>query len=219
MPLMALETTLVLIRHGETEWNRAGRFQGHADSPLTPRGLAQARAVALALAEEKFDAFYSSDLGRAKKTASIIADRLGRRYLTDERLREQHYGLIQGHEGKRARELDPAFFEGLADGKVAPQGGESRRQRHERAVTALKDIASRHLGGNVLVVTHGGVVDRLFRETLCIPYDAPRKYSLYNAALNRFSFCEDSWILRLWGGVSHLAEAGTSDAGHSFTAA
>jgi broad specificity phosphatase PhoE len=93
---MGLETTLMLIRHGETEWNRAGKFQGHADSPLTHRGLAQARAVALALAEEDFDAFYSSDLGRAKKTASIIADRLGRRYLTDERLREQHYGLIQG---------------------------------------------------------------------------------------------------------------------------
>ncbi|MCK5736060.1 MAG: histidine phosphatase family protein, partial [Spirochaetaceae bacterium] len=103
------ETTLVLIRHGETEWNQTGRYQGHADSPLTSRGLAQARAVAQVLDGETFDAFYSSDLGRAKRTARIIADKVGRHYLTDSRLREQHYGLMQGHDGKGARELDPGF--------------------------------------------------------------------------------------------------------------
>ncbi len=215
------ETTLVLIRHGETEWNQTGRYQGHADSPLTPRGLAQARAVAQVLNDETFDAFYSSDLGRARRTATIIADKLGRRFLTDSRLREQHYGLMQGHDTKAARELDPEFFECLArgDADYAPKGGESRRQRHQRAITALSDIAGRHQNELVLIVTHGGIVDSLFRETLGIPFENPRHYSLYNAAVNRFSFSDGSWTLRLWGEVSHLDGAGATDAGKSFTAA
>lgn len=218
---MSNETTLVLIRHGETEWNQTGRYQGHADSPLTPRGMAQARAVAQALDGQKFDAFYSSDLGRAKRTATIIADKLGRRFLTDPRLREQHYGLMQGHDGKRARELDPGFFDSLSSGDAdyAPKGGESRRQRHDRAVEALSDIAGNHLEGTILVITHGGIVDSLFRETLGIPHDSPRRYSLYNAALNRFSYFEGKWTLHLWGEVSHLTKAGATDAGDSFTAA
>ncbi|MCK5250037.1 MAG: histidine phosphatase family protein [Spirochaetaceae bacterium] len=218
---MSIETTLVLIRHGETEWNRSGRYQGHADSPLTTRGLAQARAVAYALDGKRFDAFYSSDLGRAKRTASIIADKVGRRFLTDSRLREQHYGLMQGHDGKGARELDPGFFESLSGGDAdyVPKGGESRRQRHERAIEALADIAGHHQGGMILVVTHGGIVDSLFRETLGIPHDSPRRYSLYNAAVNRFGFIDESWTLRLWGEVSHLVKAGATDAGDSFTAA
>ena len=215
------DTTLVLIRHGETEWNRTGRYQGHADSPLTTRGLAQARAVAQALDGQEFDAFYSSDLGRARRTATIIADKVGRRFLVDSRLREQHYGLMQGHDGKAARELDPGFFESLASGdaEYAPKGGESRIQRHSRAVTALKEIAEKHPGSTVLVVTHGGVVDSLFRETLGIPHESPRHYSLYNAAINRFAYNEGAWTLRLWGEVSHLDSAGATDAGDSFTAA
>lgn len=218
---MINETTLVLIRHGETEWNRTGRYQGHADSPLTDRGLAQARAVAGALDGQRIDAFYSSDLGRARRTATIIADKVGRRFLTDSRLREQHYGLMQGHDGKRARELDPGFFESLArgDAEYAPRGGESRSQRHSRAVTALEDIATKHPGDTILVITHGGIVDSLFRETLGIPHDSPRRYSLYNAAINRFAFHDGFWMLRLWGEVSHLNSAGTTDAGDSFTAA
>jgi probable phosphoglycerate mutase len=218
---MKNETTLVLVRHGETEWNRTGRYQGHADSPLTSRGLAQARAVAQVLEGETFDAFYSSDLGRAKHTATIIADRLGRRFLTDSRLREQHYGLMQGHDGNRARELDPEFFESLSrgDADYVPRGGESRRQRHERAINALSGIAEQHPDSLVLVVTHGGIVDSLFRETLGIPFESPRRYSLYNTAVNRFSFSDGFWTLRLWGEVSHLSAVGTTDAGKAFTAA
>ena len=218
---MAPETTLFIIRHGETEWNRLGKYQGHADSPLTDRGRAQARAAAKAIAGEAFDAFYASDLGRAAKTAEILAEALGRRFIADKRLREQHYGLMQGHGRARAEELDPGFFESLAEGNpdYAPRGGESRRQRHERAIGALSEIAARHAGQSVLVVTHGGVVDSLFRETLGIPLEIPRHYSLYNAALNKFSWSGGTWSLLLWGDVSHLDAAETTDAGRSITAA
>ncbi len=218
---MNSETTVILIRHGETEWNLSGRYQGHADSPLTQRGLAQARAVAMALDGMSFDAFYSSDLGRAKRTATVIADRMGKRFLIDSRLREQHYGLLQGYNQKRAKEVDPGFFDSLHSGNAdyIPVGGESRRQRHNRAIEALEDLVSRHPGGTVLVVTHGGVVDSLFRETLGIPHETPRQYSLYNAALNTFSCFEGNWTLKLWGEVGHLDGAGATDAGDSFTAA
>lgn len=218
---MSTETTVVLVRHGETEWNLNGRYQGHADSPLTTRGLAQARALAMALDGEKFDAFYSSDLGRAKRTSSIIADRIGRRFLIDSRLREQHYGLLQGLNRKKAKEVDPGFFASLktGDADYIPAGGESRRQRHDRALEAFDDIVTRHPGGLVLVVTHGGIVDSLFRETLGIPHESPRQYSLYNAAINRFSCSGGVWTMKLWGEVSHLETAGATDAGNSFTAA
>jgi probable phosphoglycerate mutase len=214
------ETTLVLIRHGETEWNREGRYQGHQDSPLTGRGMKQAGAVAKALRDEPFTAFYSSDLGRAVQTAAIIAESIGIGFQTDHRLREQHYGVLQGHDGKMARELDPVFFRSLAEGDAdySPAGGESRRQRHDRAIFALTDVVVRHPGGRVLVVTHGGIVDSLFRHVLEIPFESPRRYSLYNAALNTFGFFGGRWTLRLWGAVSHLEQSGITDAGDSFTA-
>ncbi len=218
---MKPNTTVTIIRHGETEWNGLGRYQGHFDSPLTERGLAQARAAAKVLANENFDAFYSSDLGRAVKTASIIADRLRCRFFTDKRLREQHYGLIQGCALPEALERDPGYFESLKSGNAdyIPRGGESRRQRHERSVAVLTEIAEKHRGGNVLVVTHGGVVDSLFRETLGIPQENPRHYSLYNAALNKFIWSDGLWSLQLWGDVSHLSEAETTDAKRGLTAA
>lgn len=218
---MKQNTTVTIIRHGETEWNGLGRYQGHADSPLTERGRSQARAVAMALINETFDAFYSSDLGRAVKTASIISDRLGRKFLIDKRLREQHYGLIQGCVLKRAQDIDPGYFESLKTGNAdyIPRGGESRRQRHERSITVLNEIAGKHCGGNILVVTHGGVVDSLFRETLGIPHENPRHYSLYNAALNKFTWTEGLWSLQLWGDVSHLSETETTDAKRGLTAA
>jgi probable phosphoglycerate mutase len=217
---LSKETTLVLIRHGETEWNREGRYQGHQDSPLTGRGVKQAGAVAKALANEPFTAFYSSDLGRAVQTAAVITEAIGTGFRTDIRLREQHYGLLQGHDGQTARKLDPGFFRSLAEGDAdyATAGGESRRQRHDRAIFALTDIAARHSGGRVLVVTHGGIVDSLFRHVLEIPFESPRRYSLYNAALNIFGFIDGRWTLRLWGEVSHLEHSGITDAGDSFTA-
>lgn len=210
-------TALVLIRHGETAWNEAGLYQGHLDSPLTPRGEAQARAVGEALSTERFAAFYSSDLGRAQRTAAIISNRIGQRFLTDPRLREQHYGLIQGHSQKRARELDPGYFESLDLGNPdrAPRGGESRRKRHERSIGALENIAHRHQGDQVLVVAHGGSLDSLFRETLGIGLSGPQRYSVYNAAVNRFSWMEGQWTLHTWGDVSHLASAGMADSGDS----
>ena len=89
-------TQIVIVRHGQTEWNIRGIRQGYLDSPLTARGMAQAKALAQRLAREKFTALYSSDLGRAVQTAQEIADVTGHTIVTDARLRERHLGILQG---------------------------------------------------------------------------------------------------------------------------
>ena len=89
-------TQLIVVRHGETEWNIAGIRQGHLDSRLTARGMAQAKALAQRLARERFTALYSSDLGRAVQTAMSVADLTGHEVVTDARLRERHLGIFQG---------------------------------------------------------------------------------------------------------------------------
>src|SRR5688572_32549109 len=89
-------TQLIIVRHGQTEWNTAGIRQGHLDSRLTGKGVAQAQALGARLAREKFAALYSSDLGRAVQTAMAVADLTGHEIITDPRLRERHLGIFQG---------------------------------------------------------------------------------------------------------------------------
>src|ERR1700730_9268316 len=98
---------VIIVRHGQTEWNLKGVRQGHLDSPLTDRGVAQAKALGERLAREKFTALYSSDLGRAVQTAQMIAAVTGHVIITDERLRERHLGIFQGLSGDEIRERFP----------------------------------------------------------------------------------------------------------------
>src|SRR5262245_4320439 len=136
-PLMLLRvmptTRLIVLRHGETCWNREGRFQGHLDSPLTSVGIRQGQALARRLAGYRFSALYSSDLGRAEATARIIAEASGQEVCLDARLRERHLGVLQGQLVSEARQKFPeaydTFKRGVAD-KPVP-GGESNRERFE----------------------------------------------------------------------------------------
>ena len=100
-------TQLIIVRHGQTEWNLKLIRQGHLDSPLTEMGLAQARALGERLALETFTALYSSDLGRAVQTAQLIAAATGHTIVTDPRLRERHLGIFQGLNGDELREKYP----------------------------------------------------------------------------------------------------------------
>jgi probable phosphoglycerate mutase len=140
-------TTLLLVRHGETDWNAEGRLQGHTDRPLTPYGRRQSRKLADELAEEQLDAVYASDLGRARETAEIVGVRLGLPTVLDPDLREKDWGTW---EGLTAVERDRVEFV-----------GESTGEHQERVLQALRRIAERHPAGRVLVVTHGGSVRRV----------------------------------------------------------
>jgi broad specificity phosphatase PhoE len=141
-------TTLLLVRHGETDWNAEGRLQGHTDRPLSDYGRRQARELAGDLENEGLVAIYSSDLARARETAEIVGERLGLPVALDPDLREKDWGTW---EGLNAGERDRVEFV-----------GESTEAHQERMLRALRRIAERHPGaGRVLVVTHGGSMRRV----------------------------------------------------------
>src|SRR5258707_782347 len=100
-------TRLCLVRHGETAWNAEGRVQGQLDIPLSPTGLAQAKAIAAALRDESFDVIYSSDLVRVQQTAQPSAELFKKKILLDQRLRERHYGVFQSLTYVEAKERFP----------------------------------------------------------------------------------------------------------------
>jgi probable phosphoglycerate mutase len=206
-------TQLIIVRHGQTEWNIKGIRQGHLDSPLTGRGLAQAKALGQRLAREKFSVLYSSDLGRAIETAKEIVSVTGHQIVTDARLRERHLGIFQGLNADEINERYPEerrLLRTSGPGYVIP-GGESMIQQVERNVAFLDSLAVRHAGETIVVVTHGGVVSGFFRHTLAIPLDAPRRFEFVNAGLNVFAHEDGNWLLLTWGDVSHLAPGATSE--------
>ena len=182
-------TSLLVIRHGETAWNAEHRIQGHLDIPLSATGIRQAACLADRLAGETVDAVYSSELARAWLTAAPLAARLGLDIIADTRLRERSFGVFEGltvdeiatqhPEGfRRWRERDPAW---------AIDGGESGQQLIDRVLSALHDIVARHRGETVAVVTHGGVLDVVYRAARSLAWDAPREHQMLNASINRLS--------------------------------
>lgn len=152
-------TRVLLVRHGQSEWNAIGRWQGHADPPLSPLGLEQARAAAGAIGP--VDAIVSSDLARARQTANLLAEGLG-------------IGVV--HVDARLRETDAGEWTGLTRGEIErdwpgfleagrrPPGFEPWERVAERARSALLDVARRHPGATVLAVAHGGVIRALERS-------------------------------------------------------
>lgn len=164
-------TRILVIRHGQSTWNAAGRWQGQADPPLTPVGELQALQAAATLSAfdhvDRWDAIVSSDLQRAAQTASIIADELGHgRVALDRNLRERHAGEWQGLTRAEVEQQFPGY---LDDGR-RPPGFEGSDDAAARALIALRTIALRHPGGSALAVSHGGIV-RALRVMLGIDDD------------------------------------------------
>jgi broad specificity phosphatase PhoE len=140
-------TTLLLVRHGETDWNATGRLQGHTDRPLNEYGRRQAQELAERLAGDGIDVVYASDLARARETAEIIADRLGLGVRVDPDLREKNWG---NWEGLTADERARVEFE-----------GESTEAHRKRVLRAVRRIVAEHPEERVVVVTHGGSLRRI----------------------------------------------------------
>jgi len=158
-------TTLFLVRHGETDWNAAGRWQGQTDVPLNPRGREQAREVAGRLRSVGLAAIASSDLLRARTTAEIVAAELGLAVShLDAALRERRFGCFEGLTREEVVARFPeAWARYLADPGPAPPGGESREELLGRLLPAVVSAAVR-LPGPVLVVMHGGAMRALLAE-------------------------------------------------------
>ncbi len=206
-------TKLVVVRHGETVWNKEGRQQGHLDSNLSDLGKLQAQAIASALVRVTFHALYSSDLGRAFKTAKIIANHSNLQITVDSRLRERNLGISQGLTIQEFKLKYPEEYRNFVSRDIdyiIPEG-ESIRQRFERSIACAVELAFQHTGQRILLVTHGGILDSLFRKSLNLPLTEERTFSLYNASINEFSISNNSWKLDSWGNIHHLQTLDTLD--------
>jgi broad specificity phosphatase PhoE len=153
-------TTILLARHGETDWNREGRFQGWSDPPLNDLGREQARVLAGQLADDPFDAVYSSDLRRAYETALIVAEPHGVPVVADQGLREIDVGSWSG----LTRDEIEARFPGADH-----HDGESRAEHLARVLATVERIACSHPGERILIVSHGGSLRALRRHALREP--------------------------------------------------
>jgi probable phosphoglycerate mutase len=199
-------TRVIAVRHGETDWNAEMRMQGQLDSKLSARGRWQASRVAAALEGEGIEAVFASDLSRAFDTASAIADRLDLPIVVDTGLRERSFGVFQGFtyaeidarwpaEALRWRRHDPDF---------GPPEGEVLRDFCQRAVATTTRIAAGQGGRTIAVVTHGGVLDCLYRAASRVDLAAPRSWELGNAAINRLLYTAQGFTLVGWSDTSHL---------------
>lgn len=201
-------TDLILIRHGETDWNRAHRFQGQIDVPLNERGRAQAERLAARLARERIDLVYASDLLRTRQTAQPACDRLAMPATPDAGLREQCFGILEGLTATEIIEKHPDEWSGWIrfDPDHAPSGGECTRAFHARVLGAVTALADRHRGAQVAVVTHGGVLDMLWRTALERPLAGPRECPIPNAGLNRMRLRGDRLEIVEWADDAHVSD-------------
>jgi broad specificity phosphatase PhoE len=155
-------TTILLARHGETDWNREGRFQGHADPPLNRTGRAQAVDLSVALMAEQLAAVYSSPLRRALETAEVLAASHGLEPVPVDDLREVDVGSWSGLTRAEVEERFPAQFARWLDYGQGWEDGETYEEMGRRAVDALLGLAAAHDGERVLAVTHGGPIRAAF---------------------------------------------------------
>ncbi len=199
-------TRVIAVRHGQTDWNAAQRIQGHTDIALNATGRRQAEQLAQALAHETVHAIYSSDLRRTRETAGPYAERARLPVRDEPGLRERGFGDFEGRsfieiedrwpeQARRWRQRDPDF---------APMGGESLAEFNARCVDTCARLALRHRGQTILVVTHGGVLDCLYRAATGTGLQAPRSWALGNASVNRLLHAEAGFVLLGWNDEQHL---------------
>ena len=216
---------ILLIRHGETAWNRERRMQGHIDIPLNQEGRRQAHALGAALAAERPDAIWSSDLQRARHTAKAIADAHDMTVQLSESLRERCYGVF---EGLTYQEIGERYPEAMRQWKARdlharfPAGereAETLNEFHRRCVDAVTGIARGHDGEKLVIVAHGGVLDCLYRAATGMALDAERNFGIVNAAINRLRWHGNRFTLLKWADDAHLTVAGLDEIDRTHPAA
>ncbi len=203
-------TTLILVRHGETAWNRVGRWQGHADIPLSDEGRSQAQRLGERLRREgqRFDHLYASDLHRAFDTATMIGAALQLSVHPLIELREMHVGAWSGMTSAEVRERHPDQWECYARGEDGPRGGhgETQAELEARVIGIIEDLVRRHPGERLLLVTHGGpvrIVLRRLRRASGISGDM----QIDNTSLTEICFEPSGPRIVRVNDTSHLVEA------------
>ena len=204
-------TRFCLVRHGETDWNAARRLQGHTDIDLNAKGLAQAKQMASALLkiQLQFDVLYTSDLQRAAKTAQAIETLLNASAIPNAKLRERHLGALQGLTTDEAPKLEPELWQSHVSRNLSEElrGGESINQFARRIEMALESIRKQHLGKTILLVSHGGALDMMYRLASKQSLDSEKAVAVPNASLNWISHDSQGWQVDGWADTTHLENA------------
>jgi broad specificity phosphatase PhoE len=190
-------TRLLLIRHGETQLNEQGRFQGHGDAPLTERGRRQAVALARVIQNEEIHAAYSSDLCRARQTADIITAGRPFRIVDVPALREIAFGDWEGCTYADIQQKDPDNLRrwDLDPTANPPPGGEGLEAIDQRVGSLLNQLRDRHPGATVLIATHGGPIRLIACRALDLPALAHRRLVVSPGSLSEICFYADSSIV------------------------
>jgi broad specificity phosphatase PhoE len=192
-------TDILLVRHGETDWNAAQRWQGHTDRPLNDRGREQARGLARRLAGTPLAAIYSSDLARARETAEIVAEALGLPVTLLRELREVNVGSWSGLSGAECEARFPVGYSRWRAGGHGWDDGETYDEMSARVLAALRGIAETHPGDTVLVVTHGGAIRSVLAHAAGLTYAEHRRAGMVvteNCGIVRFA-AENGAIRRI----------------------
>ena len=200
-------TSLIVIRHGETDWNRQHRFQGQIDVPLNALGLEQARRMGQRLASEAIDHLVVSDLTRAQQTAQALAGHHGLALQVAPLWREQAFGVLEGLDVPTIqRQHAPLWARWTRhDADYAlPEGGESNADFHARVMQALQALLAQHAGARIAVVTHGGVLDMLWRTVRGQPLSGPRECEIPNTGINRLRWADGRLQIDQWADAAHL---------------
>lgn len=203
-------TEILLIRHGETEWNAVRRLQGHLDIALNAEGERQAAALGQALSDEPLDVIIASDLQRAMQTAQAIALPRDMTVEIDPGLRERCYGAFEGvlyseiagrfpeaYAAWQARDVDARFPDG-------ERKAETLREFHERAISTITRLAARYPNKKIALVTHGGVLECAYRAAQGIGLLSARDFDILNASINRIVWDGAMLHVAEWSNVAHL---------------
>jgi broad specificity phosphatase PhoE len=198
---------LLLIRHGETDWNSAGRIQGHTDIPLNARGIEQAEKLAARLANEKVNAVYTSPLVRARVTADLIAQKLGIAAIPDDRLKEKYLGDFEGITGAEFEQQHGEIYRAWRESAVHyPLPGEETLAALQERVRAFLDyVRGEHPHGTqIVIVSHGGTLSMFIATLIGLDIHARFPFWFDNASISRVDWSGSRPRLRLLNDTCHL---------------
>lgn len=204
-----MKTTFYLIRHGETEWNLNGRWQGHTDVPLNQVGLAQAQRLAerIRTSETRFSRIYSSDLQRAWQTASALGVAIGLEPQPLIELREIDVGAWSGLTSAEVRARDADGYDRVLSGEDLPRGGTGERflDLYNRVVAAIERLAVKHSGQTIALVTHGGAVRALLLHAARDKHGFnPYRIHVGNTAITVVMRAASGWSFGMINDMAHL---------------
>jgi 2,3-bisphosphoglycerate-dependent phosphoglycerate mutase len=202
---MARMTQLLVVRHGETDWNREGRWQGHGGPGLNDLGRRQAQAIAARLSRLTFAALYTSDLGRARETAEIIAPAVRRDPVLESGLREVDIGDWRGLTRAQVRERSPDGYRRWLRGEPGWTGGETYDEMHERVIATVQRLLAAHPSGRVLIVSHGGAVRAVVAHAAGLPrHDRRHINGAANCSLTTVATARRTLRLIGFNDIGHL---------------